>query len=55
MPEQAQFRRPVWLYAAIAAVTALFYYPALHSPFLLDDLQNLGDLSRVGRTTVFIR
>lgn len=37
-----------WLYAGLALLAAALYYPALHTPFLLDDFQNLHDLSLIG-------
>jgi len=37
-----------WLFAGLAVLTAALYYPALHTPFLLDDFQNLHDLSLIG-------
>ena len=42
-------RRWGWVYAGLALVAAILYYHALGTPFLLDDFQNLRDLSLVGR------
>jgi hypothetical protein len=38
-----------WLFAGLALVTAILYYQALNTPFLLDDFQNLRDLSLLDR------